>query len=169
MFEDVRSCEGFGWESICFNEGMAETSPIVTLLAQRSDEELESMRTKAQDLLSQTQAELDLIERALASKKPKRARRVTRKGDTKKRVLAFIANSAEPIGPADVRDGLNATGEPIGSSAIYNTFKRLHDAGEIERVGDGLYRIAARNGHRVQEIEETERPSIATALHEGQT
>ncbi|HVY78468.1 MAG TPA: hypothetical protein VG898_08190 [Solirubrobacterales bacterium] len=149
---------------------MAETSPIVTLLAQRSDEELEAMRAKAEELLTSTQAELDWIERAQAAKKPqRRTRRGAKRGDTKKRVLDFITSASQPISPSQVRDGLNATGEPIGSSSIYNTFKRLNDSGEIERVEEGLYRIAAQNGHRAEEIEETESLSVATAPHVGQT
>jgi hypothetical protein len=154
---------------MCFNVRMPENSPIVTLLAQRSDEELESMRATAQELLDQTQAELDLIERAQASKQPKRARRTSRRGDTKKRVLDFIAGSAEPVGPAQVRDGLNATGPHVGDSAIYNMFRRLTESGELVRVEDGRYQVAARNGHRAEEIGETERQFSATALHEGQT
>lgn len=126
------------------------------------------MQAKAREALDTLQAELVWIDRALASKKPKRrARRTSKRGDTKKRVLDFIAASAEPVGPAQVRDGLNATGEEVGDSAIYNTFKRLREAGEIVRVDDGLYRIAARNGDRAEEIGGTEHLSSATAPHEG--
>lgn len=149
---------------------MAINSPIATLLAQRSVDELENMRAKASETMEAAKAELAWIDEALSRKKPKQKRRMTRKGDTKKRVLDFIASAPEPIGPAEVRDGLNATGEPIGSSAVYNTFKRLHDAGEIERVDNGLYRIAARNGRRANEIGGPEPLSMASAtLHEGQT
>ena len=162
------------WESegegMCFNEPMAETSPIVTLLSQRSSEELDAMRNKAEESLAATQAELTWIEKALATKKPKRRpRRPSRPGDTKKRVLKYIANSVEPVSPAQVRDGLNATGAEVGKSTIYNTVRRLLDDGEIVKVDEGLYRIAARNGHRAEEIEETERPLLVTAPHEGHT
>jgi hypothetical protein len=108
-----------------------------------------------------------VIEEALAEKKPKQKRRMTRKGDTKKRVLTFIAESPEPVGPAEVRDALNATGDPVGSSAIYNTFRRLQEAGEVVRVDEGLYELPARNGDRAKEIEETESLSMTTAPHEG--
>jgi hypothetical protein len=150
---------------------MTTSSPIATLLKQRPIDELEAMRTKAETAMETAKAELQWIEDALAEKRPKQKRRVTRKGDTKKRVLAFISEAPEPVGPADVRDALNATGEPIGSSAVYNTFKRLHDAGEIERVDSGLYRIAAQsqNGHRANEIGGPEPLSMASTPHEGQT
>lgn len=149
---------------------MAETSPIVTLLAQRSEEELEVMREKAQETLATTQAELTWIERALATKKPKRRpRRTSKRGDTRKRVLEFIESSAEPVGPAQVRDGLNATGADIGDSAIYNMFRRLTALGELERVDEGRYRVAARNGHRADEIGGGESLLTASSPHEGQT
>ncbi len=125
------------------------------------------MRERAEQTVHSAEAELLWITRALASKKPKRVRRTAQRGNTKKRVLDFIAASAEPVGPSQVRDGLNATGTTVGDSAIYNTFKRLHDAGEIERVENGLYRLPARNGDRADEIEDTERLSIATGPHEG--
>lgn len=128
------------------------------------------MREKAQTLLDATSAELQWIEKALATKKPKRARRrVTKRGDTKKRVLDYMASAAEPVGPAQVRDGLNATGAHVGDSAIYNVFRRLTESGEIVRVDEGRYKLAARNGHRANEIGDTERLSIATGPHEGQT
>lgn len=154
---------------MCFNEAMAETSPIVTLLSQRSSEELDAMRSKAEESLSATKAELTWIEKALATKKPKRRpRRPSKPGDTKKRVLKYIANSVEPVSPAQVRDGLNATGVEVGKSTIYNTFRRLLDDGEIVKVDEGLYRIAARNGNRADEIEEPTRLSSGAAPHEGQ-
>jgi uncharacterized protein YigA (DUF484 family) len=129
---------------------MADTSPIRSLLAQRSTDELDAMRDQTQRRLDQTQAELDLIEEVLADKKPKRAPRASR-GDTKRRILNFIANSSEPVGPAQVRDELNETGPEIGSSAIYNMIRRLHLAGDLEKVGDGLYQLAARNGDRAEQ------------------
>lgn len=158
-------------EGVCFNDLVAETSPIVALLSQRSSEELDAMRIKAEESLAATKAELTWIERALATKKPKRRpRRPSKPGDTKKRVLKYIANSAEPVGPAQVRDGLNATGGEVGKSTIYNTFRRLLDDGEIVKVDEGLYRIAARNGHRANGIEEGDaRLSLATPPHEGHT
>jgi hypothetical protein len=146
---------------------MAIESPITALLAQRSAEELEAMRDKASEVKEAAKAELSWIEDALARKTQKHQRRAARKGDTKKRVIDYITAAAEPVGPAEVRDALNAAGAEIGGSTIYNTFKRLADAGEIVRVDDGLYTLAARNGHRAEEIEETERLSSATAPHEG--
>jgi len=149
---------------------MAIESPITALLAQRSVEELEAMRDKASEVMEAAKAELSWIEDALARKTQKHQRRAARKGDTKKRVLDYIAAATEPVGPAEVRDALNAAGAEIGGSTIYNTFKRLADAGEIVRVDDGLYTLAARNGHRAEEIGESDaRLSIATPSHEGQT
>ncbi len=148
---------------------MAETSPIVTLLSQRSSEELDAMRAKAEESLSAVKAELTWIEKALATKKPKRIpRRPSKPGDTKKRVLKYIKNSVEPVSPAQVRDGINATGGEVGKSTIYNTFRRLLDDGEIVKVEDGLYRIAARNGHRADEIGDGESLLTTTRPHEGQ-
>lgn len=156
---------------MCHNEAVAETSPIVTLLSQRSSEELDAMRTKAEESLSAVKAELTWIEKALATKKPKRTpRRPSKPGDTKKRVLKYIKNSVEPVSPAQVRDGINATGGEVGKSTIYNTFRRLLDDGEIVKVDEGLYRIAARNGNRAEEIGENDaRLSLATPPHEGHT
>src|ERR1700750_1702276 len=129
-----------------YTESVAETSLIVNVLSQRSSEELEAMRNKAEDSLSAIRSELTLIEKALATQKPqRRPRQPTNPGDTKKRVLRYIANSAEPVSPAQVRDGLSATGGEVGKSTIYNTFRRLLDDGEIVKVEEGLYRIAARN------------------------
>jgi Fe2+ or Zn2+ uptake regulation protein len=147
---------------------MATDSPITALLAQRSEEELESMRSKASEVMEAAKAELMWIEEAIARKTQRQHRRTSRKGDTKKRILDFIASSPEPVGPAEVRDALGATGPTIGSSTVYNTFKRLHDAGEIVRVEEGLYKVAARNGHRAEEIEAPTRLSSGTAPHEGQ-
>ena len=128
------------------------------------------MRDKASEVMEGAKAELSWIEDALARKTQKHQRRASRKGDTKKRVLDYIAAASEPVGPAEVRDGLNAAGAEIVGSTIYNTFKRLTDAGEIVRVEDGLYVLAARNGHRADEIEENgARLSLATPPHEGQT
>jgi hypothetical protein len=144
-------------------------SPIAAILAQRPTEELEEMRTKAQSVMDSAKAELGWIEDALGRKAKKQQRRgVAKKGDTKKRVLDYIAGSAEPVGPAEVRDALNATGAKIGKSTIYNTFRRLVESEEILRIGDGLYEIAAQNGHRAEEIEEPTRLSSGTAPHEGQ-
>jgi hypothetical protein len=149
---------------------MAETSPIVTLLSQRSSEELDAMRSKAEESLSAVKAELTWIEKALATKKPKRTpRRPSKPGDTKKRVLKYIKNSVEPVSPAQVRDGINATGGEVGKSTIYNTFRRLLDDGEIVKVDEGLYKIAARNGHRAEEIGGSGSLLTATSPHEGQT
>ncbi|HVY97164.1 MAG TPA: hypothetical protein VHA54_09420 [Solirubrobacterales bacterium] len=85
-------------------------------------------------------------------------------------MLDYIAAAAEPVGPAEVRDALNAAGAEIGGSTIYNTFKRLTDSGEIVRVDEGLYTLAARNGHRAEEIgEDDARLSIVTPPQEGHT
>lgn len=126
------------------------------------------MRDKASEVMEASKAELSWIEDALARKTQKHQRRAARKGDTKKRVLDYLAAAAEPVGPAEVRDALNAAGADIGGSTIYNTFKRLVDAGEIVRVDEGLYKLAARNGHRADEIEEPTRLSSGAAPHEGQ-
>jgi len=155
---------------VCILLAMSNSSPIAVLLKQRSVDELEAMRAKAAEAMQGAKAELQMIEDALAEKRPKQKRQRTRRGDTKKRILGFLADAAEPVGPAEVRDALAATGEPVGSSAVYNTFKRLHDAGEIERVDEGLYKLAARNGHRAKEIGGPEPLSMASATpHEGQT
>lgn len=128
------------------------------------------MRDKASEVMEAAKAELSWIEDALARKTQKQQRRASRKGDTKKRVLDYIGDAAEPVGPAEVRDALNAAGAEIGGSTIYNTFKRLVDAGEIVRVDEGLYTLAARNGDRADEIEENgARLSLATPPHEGHT
>ncbi len=144
-------------------------SPIAAILAQRSKEELEEMREKAQEVMDSAKAELRYIEDALGRKARKPQRRVSKKGDTKKRVLDYIAGSAEPVGPAEVRDALNATGAKIGKSTIYNTFRRLVESKEIVRIDEGLYEIAARNGHRAEEIGNGESLLTTTHSHEGQT
>jgi hypothetical protein len=145
-------------------------SPITALLAQRSVEELEAMRDKASEVMEASKAELSWIEDALARKTQKHQRRTARKGDTKKRVLDYLAAAAEPVGPAEVRDALNAAGADIGGSTIYNTFKRLVDAGEIVRVDEGLYSLPARNGHRADEIGNGGGSLLATThSHEGHT
>jgi DNA invertase Pin-like site-specific DNA recombinase len=143
-------------------------SPIAAVLAQRSTEDLEEMRERAQEVMDSAKGELRYIDDALGRKAKKPQRRVTKKGDTKKRVLDYIAGSAEPVGPAEVRDALNATGAKIGKSTIYNTFRRLVESKEIIRIDEGLYEIAARNGHRAEEIEEPTRLSSGAAPHEGQ-
>ena len=128
------------------------------------------MRDKASEVMEAAKAELSWIEDALARKTQKQQRRASRKGDTKKRVLDYISAAAEPVGPAEVRDALNAAGADIGGSTIYNTFRRLLDDGEIVKVDEGLYTLAARNGNRADEIEEDgARLSIATPPHEGHT
>ncbi|HEU4392552.1 MAG TPA: hypothetical protein VFR04_02820 [Solirubrobacterales bacterium] len=149
---------------------MAIDSPITALLAQRSAEELEAMRDKASEVMETAKAELAWIEDALARKTQKHQRRAARKGDTKKRVLDYLAAATEPVGPAEVRDALNAAGAEIGGSTIYNTFKRLVDAGEIVRVDEGLYTLAPRNGHRDDEIENGGGSLLTTThSHEGHT
>ncbi|HEX7279383.1 MAG TPA: hypothetical protein VF255_07145 [Solirubrobacterales bacterium] len=149
---------------------MAIESPITALLAQRSTEELEEMRDKASEVMEAAKAELSWIEDALARKTQKQQRRASRKGDTKKRVLDYIAAAAEPVGPAEVRHALNAAGADIGGSTIYNTFRRLLDDGEIAKVDEGLYTLAARNGDRADEIENGGGSQLTTThSHEGQT
>lgn len=127
------------------------------------------MRGKTQEVLDSAKAEMGWIEDALGRKAKKQQRRgIAKKGDTKKRVLDYIAGSAEPVGPAEVRDALNATGAKIGKSTIYNTFRRLVESGEIIRIDEGLYKIAARNGHRAEEIGNGESLLTTTLSHEGQ-
>jgi hypothetical protein len=137
---------------------MPSDSQIVDLLAALPTEELETLRNKTKSTRDRADVELQQIEEALARRSPVASRAL---GSTRKRVLAFIAQRG-PARPADVHAGLREEGGAPSGGAIHNMLGRLVKEGDLERVGDGYYKVASRNGSGSEEIEGTEPLSTAT-------
>jgi hypothetical protein len=119
-------------------------SPIVSLLAKLPDEELVALRDQARDDLAQLQVELGQIEAAIERRTPRPTGRSGKRGDTRRRVLEAIGNSDRPLTPSDVGDVLSVEENPPSAGSIHNMMGRLVKEGELERVGNGLYRLATR-------------------------
>jgi hypothetical protein len=131
------------------------TSLVVQLLAQRPEEELQKLRDTASAELARLEVEIEQLDEALGKKTRRRSSRQTTrsrasrsKGNTKKLVEGmFRANPGEIFTPAGVRDALEDQGTPpSSSSAVYNAFGRLKQAGVIVPLGEGEYQLASRNG-----------------------
>jgi hypothetical protein len=131
-------------------------SPIVTLLSSRPSGELESLRKrmksereKLTEEIARIDIELRQVNDALARqtrRKPAKGARAAAAPPAWVRVLQVIESADGPVSPADAAAALQQSGYKGTKSAIYNAFKRLSDAGKIEKVGDGLYKFASSNG-----------------------
>ncbi len=132
-------------------------SLVVQLLSQRSPVELEGMRDRLRTELNRLTVELEQLEAAIKAQRPRKAsghsaRRPHGKASTRERILAIVAASEAPIGPAAIKHAMEAEGGfvPQGGS-IYSTVKRLTEQGELHKVADGEYTIptktASVNGH----------------------
>lgn len=157
------------------------SSLVVTLLAERPEDELRDLRKKAQMELARVQVEVEQIDEALARKRrgsgarQGRRPRGTRSGNTVKLVENVFRSQPETeMSPSEVMGRLEDLGTPPSStSAVYNAVRRLQERGTIMKVDDGLYRLASRNGPpregRVgpDEIQTTESLSPATESDEG--
>ena len=130
-------------------------SLVVQLLSERSAAELEGMRDQLQADLNRANVELEQVEAAIRlQNRPARSQHPARRGksNTRKRVLAIVAASEKPIGPAAIRRAMEAEGGfvPSGGS-LYSTVKRMTEQGALHKAGDGEYTLpnkaASVNGH----------------------
>lgn len=134
--------------ALCYAAAMA-TSPIVSLLSGRPQDELEALKKKMQterqklaDEAARLEVELQQVEDALARQARRQSSsKAASAGSTPvwQLVLDFLRQHQGPATPADVNAALRAQGYKGSDSAIYNSFKRLVDMHEILRMGDGIY------------------------------
>jgi hypothetical protein len=145
-------------------------SLVVQLLAQRSPAELEGMRDRLRTDLNRLTVELEQVQAAIKAQRPRKAsghtapRRSHGKASTRERVLAIVAASEAPIGPAAIKRAMEAEGGfvPQGGS-LYSTVKRLTEQGELHKVADGEYTLPALNGTDAGPTENGARAPQSTA------
>jgi hypothetical protein len=132
------------------------TSLVVTLLAERSPAELESIREKTQADLNRLTVELEQVETAIAIQQ--RAMRSQRSagstatrgktGSTRERVLKIVGASPQPMSPAEIKRTMaEQGGRQLAGGSLYATVKRLTEEGALHKVRDGLYTLPTRNGN----------------------
>lgn len=128
---------------------MAHT--VVSLLADRPENELRKMLARAQaDVarlqgeLARVQVEVEQLEQALA-KQSRRESAPSRSGETREQVLEAFRASPGIARPAGIIDTLHAAGVTVSAGAIRNMIRRLVDEGIVEQLGGGQYRLASRN------------------------
>ncbi len=133
---------------------------LSSLLAERPEAELRKMLADAQTNRARLEAEIarvgvevDLIEEALAKqarrslRSASRGMRSTRRGGTRDMVLdAFAETASAPTTPARVVQTVQAEGATVTAGAIRNMIGRLVEEGMVERIGEGEYKLASRNG-----------------------
>jgi len=127
---------------------------VVSLLAQRPEDELREIREKAREEVARLQVEIQQIEQALAKKAqsaarrtPRSARRASASGGTRELVLTAVANATDDtISPAQIVAAVHEAGSTVKSGAIRNMIRRLMDDGEVVRIREGAYKLPSRNG-----------------------
>jgi hypothetical protein len=149
------------------------TSLAVQSLAKLSPAELESTREKARTDLARLTVEVEQIDAALAlqarASRPHRSRSGRKQGNTRKRVLDIVGSSAEPMSPAQIKQIMTEQGKALSGGGLYTLIRRLVDEGEVTKVANGQYTIAAPNGTDPGPSENgaSARLSTAVAASEG--
>lgn len=117
---------------------------IISVLAQLPREELEKLRTRAETDYRRIGVELEQLDAALAQQARRDGRGLGRGpgGETRQLVLKAVASFSEPSTPAQVVDAVKASGALVSKGAVRNMVQRLTKEGDLERVADGLYRLA---------------------------
>ena len=132
---------------------------LSSLLAERPESELRKMLAGAQATRDRLEAdiarvgvEVQLIEEALAkqtrrgSRSASRGTGSTRRGTRDLVLDAFAETVPGPSSPAQIVQAAHAQGATVTGGAIRNMIGRLVDEGLIDRVGEGEYNLASRNG-----------------------
>jgi hypothetical protein len=150
---------------------------VVSLLAERPEHELRATQDKARAEVERLQVEIELIEQALqrqTRRTPRVSRSTTDGSSTRARVLdVFRARADEVVSPANVIAALREDNVTVSSGAIRNMIRRLVDDHEIEKLREGAYKLASRNGANpdaepgLSENGAGEPPSTATQPQEG--
>jgi hypothetical protein len=129
------------------------TQYVVSLLAERPEDELRAIHEKARAEVARLQVEIDQIEQALAKqaqqqarRSPRPSRRKTASGGTRERVLEAVRGADDTISAAQIIAALRESGSSVTSGAIRNMVRRLVDDGEIVRIREGAYKLTSRNG-----------------------
>ncbi len=151
-------------------------SLVVKLLSERSSAELESLRESLRTEHARVGVELEQVEAAIAlQQRASKAQRFgtgrrAKAGSTRERILKIVGASAEPVGPAYIRDTMAAQGgkAPKGGT-IYSTVQRLAREGTLLKIADGQYTLPAHNGTDAGPTENgaSARQSSAVAAPEG--
>lgn len=129
------------------------TPYIVKVLAERPEAELRARQEEARAKIVELQVEVDQFEQALQMRAQqtrrgsRSARKPSRGGDTREGVLnALRAAEPDATSPAEIVAAVKAGGSQVSPGAIRNMLRRLVDEGEAEKVREGVYKLASRNG-----------------------
>ena len=129
------------------------TPYIVKVLAERPQAELRATQAEARARIVELQVEVDQIDQALhiqsqqARRTSRPARKPSRSGDTREGVLSAIGAAGDgTISPSQIVATVQAAGSTVTAGAIRNMIRRLVDEREVDKVRDGEYRLASRNG-----------------------
>lgn len=130
------------------------TPYIVKVLAERPEAELRATQAEARAKIVEQQVVVDQIDQALqfkaqqARRTSRPARKPSRSGDTREGVLNAIGTAGSgTISPSQIVAAVQAGGSTVTAGAIRNMIRRLVDEREVEKVRDGEYRLASRNGN----------------------
>jgi hypothetical protein len=128
-----------------------QSSLVVKLLSERSTVELEGLRDSLRTEHARVTVELEQVEAAIAqqqraSKAQRFGPRRGKTGGTRERILKIVGESAEPVGPAYIRDQMAAQGKAPKGGTIYSTVQRLARDGVLLKIADGKYTLPAQNG-----------------------
>ena len=128
---------------------MTATSMIISLLAERPEDELRKLQREIQQELARLEVEAQQVEQALARKtrrSPSRStRRAPKAGGTRKRLLDAVAAHDGPISPSEIIDALRQQGVTVSAGSIHNMIGRLTRGGELTRVAEGQYTLASQD------------------------
>lgn len=137
---------------VCYADAMGQY--VAALLAERPAHELLESRAKAQAELARLTVEVEQIDQALAKQAQQQARRPGTRGrrkgasgGTRERVIQVVrAAPGDTISPAQIIAAMRADGSSVSSGAIRNMIRRLVEEGDIDKVREGVYKLASRNG-----------------------
>jgi hypothetical protein len=131
---------------------------LVSLLAKQPESELRTMQEKVRADQAKARAEIerlqledelieDALERQTRRTPPRAGRRSGGDGSTRARVLnVFRTHPDGVVAPASVIAALRASGSTVSSGAIRNMIRRLVEEQEVEKLREGAYKLASRNG-----------------------
>jgi hypothetical protein len=143
-----------------------ERTPLAALLAEQPDERLAHMLGELREQIGQLQAEVAIVERALA-RRSRRGRSSSRResgtghavkhgngghftGIKREEVLATVRSHGAPVTPAEVRDLFLARDITTNTEAMRTALNRLVNAGHLTKLDDGQFALAdstmTRNG-----------------------
>lgn len=132
---------------------------VVSLLSERPEDELRTIREKASAEVARLQVEIDQIDQALAKKaqqatrrSPRTSRRASASGGTRELVLNAVgAAGSGTVSPAQIIASLRGAGSSVSAGAIRNMIRRLVDDGEVVRIREGAYKLPSQNGSATAE------------------